>query len=92
MKVRFLPSNRTIELESNVTLFEAAQRAGLPVGSSCGADGTCGRCGLRIVEGKMPPPTAREQKVAKDNRVSESLRLSCMTTVTEDITVTADYW
>jgi len=92
MKVRFLPSNHVIEVEPNVTLFEAAQRAGLPVGSSCGAAGTCGRCGLRIVDGSLSPPTPHEIKVVQDNRVSDSLRLSCMVSVTSDITVTADYW
>ena len=92
MKVHFVPSNTTIEIEDGVTLYEAANRAGLPVGSSCGADGTCGRCGLRLVDGELPEPSENEQKVITDNRVDRSLRLSCMVEVTSDVTVTADYW
>ena len=92
MKVLFMPSNLTIEVEEGVTLYEAAKRAGLPVGSSCGAEGTCGRCGLRLVDGDLPRPSTQEQKVAKDNRVDGHLRLSCMVEITTDITVTADYW
>jgi len=92
MRVQFLPNDVSVEVEDGVTLFEAAMRAGLPVGSSCGADGTCGRCGLRVLDGQLPEASAREIKVAKDNRVDESLRLSCMVVITADVTVTADYW
>ena len=92
MKVHFLPSHISIDVEAGMTLFEAAIQAGLPVGSSCGADGTCGRCGLRLLSGELPDPTAREIKVARANRVDSGLRLSCMVAVTGDVTVTADYW
>ena len=92
MKVRFEPSGRVVEVEKGTTLFEAVQQADLPIGSSCGADGTCGRCGLRVLAGSLPAPTAREQKVSKDNRVSPDLRLSCMVEVVTDVSLTADYW
>jgi len=92
MKVRFEPSGREIDVTPGTTVFEAAQRADLPVGSSCGAEGTCGRCGLRVVSGSLPPATARELKVARDNRVPPDLRLSCMVEVAEDVCLTADYW
>jgi len=92
MKVRFVPSEIEVEVEAGTSLFEAAQRAGLPVGSSCGADGTCGKCGLRLLEGKLPAPSHREEKVAADNRTPPTLRLSCMVGVLSDVVVTADYW
>ena len=92
MKVRFEPSGREVDVAEGTSVFEAAQRADLPVGSSCGAQGTCGRCGLRVVSGTLPPPTDRERKVASDNRVPRDLRLSCMVGVTADVCLTADYW
>jgi ferredoxin len=92
MKVRFEPSGREVEVSAGTTVFEAAQRADLPVGSSCGADGTCGRCGLRVLTGSLPPPSERERKVSRDNRVSSDLRLSCMVQVEDDVCLTADYW
>jgi ferredoxin len=92
MKVRFLPTGVEVEVEAGTTLFEASQMAQLPVGSSCGADGTCGKCGLRLLSGTLPEPTDRERKVAMDNRSSDGLRLSCMVTVESDVVVTADYW
>jgi ferredoxin len=92
MKVRFMPSGIEVQVEDGTTLFEAAQLAELPVGSSCGADGTCGKCGLRLLSGTLPSPTPRERKVTADNRTAPGLRLSCMVEVQSDVVVTADYW
>jgi ferredoxin len=92
VRVRFLPSGTQIEVPSGTSLFDAADAAGLPVGSSCGADGVCGKCGLRVVQGTLPPPSDREIRVSEGNRVEGGLRLSCMIGVTCDLSVTADYW
>ena len=92
MKVRFTPSGIEVEISSGTTLLEAALAAELPVGNSCGADGTCGRCGLRLVSGKLPSPSRREQDVAAANRLEPGLRLSCMIQPNQDVEITADYW
>ena len=92
MKVRFHPAGTEVDVDVGTTLFEAALSAGLPVGSSCGADGTCGRCGLRVVSGSLPAPSDREEMVLADNRLEAGIRLSCMVAVTTEVEVTADYW
>ena len=92
VRVRFAPSGREVHVDKGTTLFEAAQAAGLPVGSSCGADGTCGKCGLRILAGPLADPSERELRVAQANRLDPALRLSCMVGVEDDLEVTADYW
>ena len=92
MRVLFQPQNISVEIMPGMTLLEAAHQANLPVGNSCGAEGTCGRCGLRIVSGRLPPPTPRENHVAQANRLDTGLRLSCMVQPMEDVEITADYW
>ena len=92
VKVRFLPGGQTVVIETGTTLLDAALTANLPVGNSCGADGTCGRCGLRLVTGSLPTPSPRELRVAEANRLEAGLRLSCMVEPNSDIEVTADYW
>ncbi len=87
-----MPSDTEIAVPVGTTLLDAAAQAGVPVGSSCGADGICGKCGLRILEGTLPAPSAREDRVAQANRVETGLRLSCMVRVTGDLCVTASYW
>jgi ferredoxin len=92
IRIRFEPSGRTVEVESGTTLFDAVIAADLPIASSCGADGMCGRCGLRVMSGTLPSASAREVRVSAANRLDGDLRLSCMVLVTEDLVVTADYW
>ena len=92
MLIRFLPSGKEVECVPGSTLLDAATKAGLPVGNSCGADGTCGRCGLRLVSGVLPQPSAREERILRANRVEDGLRLSCMVEPKSDVVITADYW
>ncbi|MGB0639192.1 MAG: 2Fe-2S iron-sulfur cluster-binding protein [Myxococcota bacterium] len=92
MKVHFFPSGKQVEAQDGMTLFDAAQAVDLPVGSSCGADGTCGKCGLRVLSGSLPPPSEREQRILQDNRLDSNVRLSCMVKIHADVEVTADYW
>ena len=92
--VTFMPSRRTIDVPLGTTLYEAARAVGLPVGSSCAAEGVCGRCGLRPVLGaeNLSPETDDERKVKADNRVPADLRLSCVARLSGAVVATASYW
>ena len=92
VRVRFEPSGREVEVQDGASLFDAVVAADLPIASSCGADGMCGKCGLRLLSGSLPSPSSREQRVAKANRIEPGMRLSCMVSAHEDLVVTADYW
>ena len=92
--VRFLPSEREIQVPAGTTLLEAARRAGLPVASACGADGLCARCGLDILQGaeRLPPESENELRIKHANRIDEGLRLACRIRLDCDLVVTAPYW
>jgi len=92
IRIRFEPSRRAVSVAPDTTLFDAVVAADLPIASSCGADGMCGKCGLRLLSGNLPPPSEREVRVGTANRIDPGLRLSCMVRVAEDLVVTADYW
>ena len=93
-RVRFLPSDVEVEVPAGTTLLGAALAAGLPVARSCGADGICARCGLRIVEGAahLSPEAPDETRIKQRNRVEDGIRLSCRATIHGDVTATALYW
>jgi ferredoxin len=90
--IRFEPSHRSVRVAAGSTLLDAARVAGLPVASSCGADGICGRCGLEILEGVGATESEREREIKQRNRIDPKLRLSCRVDVAADLTVTAPYW
>jgi 2Fe-2S ferredoxin len=91
-RVCFQPSGRIVEVAVGTTLLEAARAAGLPVGSSCGGDGVCGRCGLVVLGGELSAETVEESRIKADNRVDPHARLSCRALVVGDAEVTAPYW
>lgn len=51
MKVTFLPSKITVEVEAGVTIMDALIAAGLSVDAPCGGRGVCKKCKVVIVEG-----------------------------------------
>ena len=93
-RVRFLPSDREVEVPAGTTLLEAVVAAGLPIARSCGADGVCAKCGVRIVAGgeSLGPESEAETRTKARNRVDPELRLACRIKIAEDLTITAPYW
>ena len=94
-QIRFLPSNRALEIEAGeMTLLEATRAVGLPIASACGENGACARCGLEVLEGgdALPPQTEREARIKARNRIDATLRLACRVHPRGDMTVRATYW
>ncbi|MCX6348359.1 MAG: ASKHA domain-containing protein [Candidatus Aureabacteria bacterium] len=83
-KIIFLPAGKTAEVEEGETLLQAAEKASVPVRSDCGGDGTCGKCRLRVVNGKAP---SSPSSLLSDDDRKKGWVLACRTPVRSDITV-----
>ena len=85
LEVRYEPSGTTAHVPAGTTLFNAAHWAGIPIESTCGGRGTCGKCKVRVLAGHA------ERTLADYRHVSEGLdegwRLSCQCEVAEDMVV-----
>ena len=85
LEVRYEPSGTTAHVPPGTTLFNAAHWAGIPIESTCGGRGTCGKCKVQVLEGHA------ERTLADYRHVSEGLdegwRLSCQCEVAEDMVV-----
>lgn len=94
LRIRFLPSGRSVRVERGATLHDAVQRAGLPIASACGADGICGRCVVEVVRGseQLPAESPAESDLKARNRVEARYRLACRVAPTDDATLTTPYW
>jgi ferredoxin len=90
--LRFLPAGRELRVSRGTPLIEAIRRAGLPIARACGEELICGKCGVRILEGRVCRESAREKEMKKRNRVSPELRLACVIRVYDDLVLRADYW
>ncbi len=92
--MRFQPSGACLRVSPGTTLLDAARRAGLPMASSCGADGICGRCGMQVLAGAawLSAEAVDESEVKRRNRIDPERRLACRAGVTGPVEVTASYW
>ncbi len=85
LEVRYLPFDRTTRVPAGTTVFSAAHWIGLPIDSTCGGRGTCGKCKVRIVEGLTDPETADHRQL-RAQEIAEGWRLSCQARIHEDMT------
>ena len=58
------------------TLLHALQENGVPIGSSCGGQGTCGECRVRFVE-RAPEPTPSDRALLDPEAIADGWRLAC---------------
>ena len=52
-KLTFLPLRKTVNVKPGTELLEAALKADVEIPVSCGGDGTCGKCLVRIDSGEV---------------------------------------
>ncbi|MGE5257261.1 MAG: 2Fe-2S iron-sulfur cluster-binding protein, partial [Hyphomicrobiales bacterium] len=83
-KVTFLPHNISITVPPGASIIQAALDAAVHINASCGGEGICGKCRVRIEAGSVEGGVS-EKLSAEDIR--EGYRLACQSTVTGDLTV-----
>jgi uncharacterized 2Fe-2S/4Fe-4S cluster protein (DUF4445 family) len=82
-QVTYLPSGKVAHVPDGTTLFNAAHWAGLPIESTCGGRGTCGKCKVRVLEGVDEPTPADHRKLVADE-IADGWRLSCQLAISDD--------
>ena len=94
MRVTFTPLCRAAEAMTNETVLDAARRADVPIGNSCGSVGVCGRCCVRVLAGaeNLTPPTSVETRFAAARGFAEDERMACQAVVLGECEVTTSYW
>ncbi len=75
--IRFEPNGVVIETYSKETVLDAARRAGVRIHATCGGEGRCGRCQVRIDDGAMPPAGRSEQVKLTGVELEAGWRLAC---------------
>jgi uncharacterized 2Fe-2S/4Fe-4S cluster protein (DUF4445 family) len=85
LEVKYLPFDRTTRVPPGTTLFSAAHWIGLPIDSTCGGRGTCGKCKVRVVEGRQDAETA-DHRLLRAAEIADGWRLSCQARIYEDMT------
>ena len=82
--VKFLPEDKEVTVEEGKTIFEAIEKADIFLNSSCSGRGICGKCKVRIEEGKYER-TSNPYLTAEE--VDNGYILACSTPVMDNLTV-----
>jgi uncharacterized 2Fe-2S/4Fe-4S cluster protein (DUF4445 family) len=85
LEVTYLPNGTVAHVPSGTTLFHAANWAGLPIESTCGGRGTCGKCKVRIIDGEAEP-TPADHRHLDAAEIEAGWRLSCQSEIRRDTT------
>ncbi len=84
-KVTFEPSGTIAEALPGAELLDVARKAGVEVESPCGGKGTCGKCIVRITQGKIE---SEGRGALPPTMIADGYVLACKThLLTSDITV-----
>jgi uncharacterized 2Fe-2S/4Fe-4S cluster protein (DUF4445 family) len=86
-RVNMQPVGRRVEVSVGVTLLEAAQSAGVELASLCGGVGVCDSCKVRLVEGRLTPPTLEEQAEFSEAELRQGYRLACQSVPLGDVKI-----
>ncbi len=83
-KVKFLPDNKSIQVEKDKTILSAAISAGVHLNSACGGDGICGRCKVKVISGQV---NSQSGGVITVDEKKNNIHLACLTTIHSDLEV-----
>lgn len=83
-RATFLPFAVSVKVPEGTKIADAVKKASLPLQFSCGGEGTCGDCVVRITKGKFKTkPTA----ALSGQLIAEGFVLACQTKITDDLTI-----
>ena len=84
--ITFQPTGKSVHVPPKTELVDAARSAGVEIESPCGGKGTCGKCIVRIVSGRVDASASLGMLPA--TAVADGYVLACRTRVPEaDLTV-----
>lgn len=81
VKVKFISE---VEVKDEKRLSKAAKEAGIKLDYPCDGKGKCGKCKVKVIEGKLDDPTEREIKLLGEDKLKDGYRLACQARIVED--------
>ncbi|WP_432665554.1 2Fe-2S iron-sulfur cluster-binding protein [Wukongibacter baidiensis] len=78
---------KDVEIKKDKTVLDVAKEAKLKVKAPCKGKGKCGKCIVRVLEGKVSEPTKAEKKLLSEKKINKGYRLACEATVEGSVTI-----
>jgi uncharacterized 2Fe-2S/4Fe-4S cluster protein (DUF4445 family) len=84
IKIIFLPDGVSVNVKQGELLLRAAHAAGVHINSSCGGQGTCGKC--RVLTRSGAVKGGKTEKIS-DQDYAKGYRLACLSRVIEPLEI-----
>ena len=85
--LKIISHDKTIKAAKNDLLADKIQEAGINLSAYCSKRGLCGKCFVKIIDGKLPPPLEKEDFFLKQKKLSKNHRLACLYKIQGDLSV-----
>ena len=82
--VQFLPFEIEVAVEGGASLLDTIRQANLPMKTSCGGEGTCGECYVKILKGAVSKDAVKRLPT---DIASQGFVLACQTKIEENLIV-----
>ncbi|MCL6088445.1 MAG: 2Fe-2S iron-sulfur cluster-binding protein, partial [Actinobacteria bacterium] len=87
IKIQIEPIGIRFFLDSPKNCLKAIQEAGIEIKSVCHGKGTCGKCRIMFMNGKLKEPTSQELKILSNDEIAHGVRLACQHEFDENTTI-----
>ena len=84
--LHFEPNGTRVRVPPGVTLFDAASWNGIAIDSTCGGHGTCKKCRVKILDGRVPASPLDARAFSPDE-LRAGWRLACRVQTSTDLRV-----
>lgn len=78
---------KKVTCEPGSTLMDVFHHNNIYIEAPCGGKGICGKCKVRVLEGKVSDITVLESKYLSQKEKQDGYRLACMTKILGDVQV-----
>ena len=85
--VDFQPVGLRGEFSKEDSLLDCARQLGVDLVSLCGGGGSCGRCKVQLISGKVSEISSTEEKLLTSKEVRLGYRLACKAYPLSDVTI-----
>lgn len=86
-RIDFEPIGKRVDVPPGTSLMDAARQAGISLTSTCGGEGTCGRCRVVIMAGEVSPPGDADHHFLSQMELFAGQRLACRAQAWSDVKV-----
>lgn len=83
LQLTYRPFDRVTRVPEGTTLFSGAHWIGLPIESTCGGRGTCGKCKVQVLQGDIEI-TPADRRLLTEKEIDDGWRLACVAQAYDD--------